>query len=77
MPIGNPVTLKEKVDALEQTLLAICSLSDIANQHRGGGTDPLESCAHLLEHLMEPAMYQVEALRLMIDALPARVKDAA
>jgi hypothetical protein len=70
MPIGNPTTLKEKVDALEQTLLAISNVSEIASHHISSGKDPLESCAYLLEHLIEPAMYQVEALRVMIEAIP-------
>lgn len=69
--------MKEKVDVLEQSLLAIDALANVARTHCGSGNDPLEHCAYLLEHLIEPALYQVEALRLMIDALPSRVKDAA
>lgn len=64
-------TLKEKINALEQQLLAISSLNDICQQSINHGNQPvnLESCAELLNHLIEPAMYQVESVRMLTDEL--------
>jgi hypothetical protein len=76
MPIGLPLSLKEKVDELERTLLAISSICDVAENHYTDAPTPLSGCAYVTAHLMEHAMYQVEALRMKIDALPAEVKDA-
>jgi len=49
-------TLKEKVDVLEQQLLAISSLNDICQQSICHGNNPikLELCAELLNHLIDP-----------------------
>lgn len=69
--------LKTSVDTLEQTLLAISALCDVAEEHQTDQKDPLSSCAYVTAFLMEQAMYQVEALRMQIDALPEKVKGAA
>ncbi len=63
-----PALLKEKVDVLEKTLLAITSVNDINLQDMKSGNlgANWESTANLLDHLLEPAMYQVEELRNMI-----------
>jgi hypothetical protein len=65
--------LKEKVAALEKTLLAIDELNHINQESINGGNPVinLDHTAYLLNHLIEPAMYQVEALRMMIDELKA------
>lgn len=64
-------TLKEKVDALEKTLLAIDELSGICQQAicHGNQSIDLDRCANLLGYLIEPAMYQVEALRMQVDEM--------
>lgn len=61
--------LKERVDALEKTLLAIDSLSHVAQEHYDTGMTPLEGCVSVLHYLIEPAMLQVESLRTVIDEL--------
>lgn len=72
MPIGNPQTLKERVDVLEQTMLAINCLSNICTATTNSNGELAQSdVAFLLEYLSEDSMYKVEALRVMIDALPA------
>lgn len=72
MPIGNPQTLKERVDVLEQTMLAINCLSNICTATVNSNGDVSQSdMVFLLEYLSEDSMYKVEALRVMIDALPA------
>jgi hypothetical protein len=72
MPIGNPQTLKERVDVLEQTMLAINCLSNICSATTNSNGELAQSdVAFLLEYLSEDSMYKVEALRVMIDALPA------
>lgn len=72
MPIGNPQTLKERVDVLEQTMLAINCLSNICTSTTNSNGELAQSdVAFLLEYLSEDSMYKVEALRVMIDALPA------
>jgi hypothetical protein len=62
--------LKEKVRALEKTLLAIDELSNVCQEAICHGNKPidLEHCANILHYLIEPAMYQVEAVRMFIDA---------
>ncbi len=71
MPIGNPQTLKERVDVLEQTMLAINCLSNLCSATVNSNGDVSQSdMAFLLEYLSEDSMYKVEALRVMIDALP-------
>lgn len=59
--------LKEKIIALEQQLLAISSINDICQRSLNEATASgnLESCAELLNQLIEPAMYQVEAVRML------------
>jgi hypothetical protein len=61
--------LKESVDFLERTLLAIDNVSNVAQEHVGDGLDPLAGCAHILHYLMEPALITVETLRVMIHQL--------
>lgn len=71
MPIGNPQTLKERVDVLEQTMLAINCLSNLCTATVNNNGELSQSdAAFLLEYLSEDSMYKVEALRLMIDTLP-------
>lgn len=66
----NLDTLKQKVEALEKTLLAIDDLSNLCQEAIGHGNKPidLEHCANLLHYLIEPALYQVEAVRMFIDS---------
>lgn len=73
MEILNPQTLKERVDDLEQNLLALNCLSNLVNAAaHGNGVDvPVGDVAFLLEHLSDGSLYRVEALRMQIDALPA------
>lgn len=72
MPIGNPQTLKERVDVLEQTMLAINCLSNLCSATVNSNGDVAQSdMAFLLEYLSEDSMYKVEALRVMIDGLAA------
>ena len=69
-------TLNEKINELEQKMLAISSVSDICQQSimQGNSSANLQSCAEFLEHLIEPAMYQVEALRVLISEMCERPK---
>jgi prefoldin subunit 5 len=69
--------LKEKVDALEQQLLAISSLNDICQQSMFHGNNPikLESCAELLNHLIDPAMYQIESVRLTVNDMNQHAEE--
>lgn len=68
--------LKEKIDALEKQLLAISSLNDICQQSiiHGSLSMNLESCAELLNHLIDPAMYQIEAVRMLVKDISDRSK---
>ncbi|MDO8729383.1 MAG: hypothetical protein Q7K26_05910 [bacterium] len=68
--------LKVKIDTLEKQLLAISSLNDICPQSINSGNHAvnLESCAELLDHLVEPAMYQVEAVRMMLADIAKRLE---
>jgi hypothetical protein len=79
MPIGNPQTLKERVDVLERTLLAINCFSNIceasANDANGAAPAPGD-VAYLLAYLSESSLYKVEALREMIGAMPAAAQHA-
>lgn len=63
--------LKENVEVLEKTLLAITSVNDINQESIGNGNQviSMEHTANLLNHLIEPAMFQVETLRRLIDEL--------
>lgn len=67
--------LKNKVDALEKSLLAITSISEIQMENQCSGNPVVnpEHTAYLLDHIMEPTMYQVEALRVLIHSLQAEV----
>jgi len=78
MNILHPQSLKERVDDLEQTLLAINCLSNLVKAAGdGNGVDvPVGDVAFLLEHLSDGSLYRVEALRVQIDALPASVAQA-
>lgn len=63
--------LKKRVDRLEKTLLGITSINDIQMESMNGGTRVVnpDHTAYLLDHFIEPAMYQVEALRVLIDSI--------
>jgi len=63
--------LKKRVDRLEKTLLGITCINDIQMESMGGATRVInpDHTAYLLDHFIEPAMYQVEALRVLIDSL--------
>lgn len=63
--------LKKRVDRLERTLLGITSINDIQMESMSGGTRAVnpDHTAYLLDHFIEPAMYQVEALRVLIDSI--------
>lgn len=69
MPIGNPQTIKERVDVLERDLLAINCFSNIVGAaSNGNGVDLAPSdVAFLLDYLSEESLYKVEALRMQID----------
>jgi hypothetical protein len=63
--------LKKRVDRLEKTLLGITCINDIQMEGMGGANRVInpDHTAYLLDHFIEPAMYQVEALRVLIDSL--------
>jgi len=67
--------LKAKVDQLEKTLLGITCINDIQMESMGGASRVVnpDHTAYLLDHFIEPAMYQVEALRVLIHSLQAEV----
>lgn len=68
----NPQTLAERVEHLEQTLLAINCLSNIIGAAKTDNADvPAGEVAFLLEYLSDDSLYRVEALRMQIHALPA------
>jgi len=68
--------LKEKIEALEQQLLALTSVNDICQRSINDSSRAanLESCADLLNHLLEPTMYQIEAVRVLIGEMCERPK---
>lgn len=67
-------TLKEKIDALEQNMLAINCLSNICTTTTGSHGDLAQSdVAFVLAYLSDESMFKVEALRMMIDAQLASV----
>lgn len=74
----NLDALKQKVEALEKTLLAIDELSNLSQEAICYGNKPidLEHCANILHYLIEPAMFQVEAVRMLIDG-HARVEHSS
>lgn len=63
--------LKKRVDQLEKTLLGITCINDIQLESMRGATRVInpDHTAYLLDHFIEPAMYQVEALRVLIDSI--------
>lgn len=63
--------LKKRVDRLERTLLGITCINDIQLESMGGATRVIspDHTAYLLDHFIEPAMYQVEALRVLIHSI--------
>jgi hypothetical protein len=65
----NLDALKQKVEALEKTLLAIDELSNLSQEAICYGNKPvdLEHCANILHYLIEPALFQVEAVRVFLD----------
>ena len=68
--------LKEKVEALEKQLLALTSINDICQRSLNDSNHfvNLESCADLLNHLLEPTMYQMEAVRVLVREMCERPK---
>jgi hypothetical protein len=73
----NPQTLPERVEHLEQTLLAINCLSNIIGAANGHADVPAGEVAFLLEYLSDDSLYRVEALRMQIHALPAATDQPA
>lgn len=74
----NPQTLPERVEHLEQTLLAINCLSNIIGAAKNENADvPAGEVAFLLEYLSDDSLYRVEALRMQINALPAAGEQPA
>lgn len=74
----NPQTLPERVEHLEQTLLAINCLSNIIGAAKNENADvPAGEVAFLLEYLSDDSLYRVEALRMQIHALPAGADQPA
>jgi len=72
MPIGNPQTLKERVDVLERTLLAINCLANICDTAKSDGAElPPGAVAFLLSYLSDSSLYKVESLRVQIHNLAA------
>lgn len=73
MQTFEPQTLAERVEHLEQTLLAINCLSNIvtAANDGNGAAVPVGEVGFLLEYLSDDSLYRVEALRMQIHALPA------
>jgi hypothetical protein len=69
--------LKEKIDTLERTLLAIDSVNNICQESILDGQKiiDLENCAYLLNHLIEPAMLQVEEVRMMFGMMFEKVAN--
>lgn len=68
----NPKTLQERVEHLEQTLLAINCLSNIIGAAKSENADvPAGEVSYLLEYLSDDSLYRVEALRMQIEAAPA------
>lgn len=67
--------LKSKVETLEKSLLAITSINEIQMQNMCSGAPVVdaEHTVYLLDHILEPTMYQVEALRVLIHSLQAEV----
>ena len=63
--------LKEKIAILEKQLLAIDELNNVYQQAISYGNRPidLECCANLLNHLIDPAIYQVEEVRVLVDEM--------
>jgi len=70
----NPQTLQDRVEHLEQTLLAINCLSNIIGAAKNENADvPAGEVSFLLEYLSDDSLYRVEALRMQIQALPASI----
>ena len=70
--------LKEKVAELEKQLTAMDTLQHLCEsgaQASQNHIDPSD-IAHLLDHLIEPAMYQVEAMKELIDELSKQTQTA-
>ena len=79
MPIGNPHTLKERVDTLERTLLAINCFSNICEAAANSGSAaelPTSDVSYLLNYLSESSLYKIEALRMMIYQQEAKEESA-
>lgn len=73
----NPQTLQDRVEHLEQTLLAINCLSNIIGAAKSDNAEvPAGEVAFLLEYLSDDSLYRVEALRMQIHALPAAAAPA-
>lgn len=71
MQTQNPQTLFERVEHLEQTLMAINCLSNIIGAAKSDNADvPAGEVAYLLEYLSDDSLMRVEGLRTQIQALP-------
>lgn len=69
MPLANIAKL---VSELEQNLLAISSLNDMCQSFLSEVSHTpadLTPCAHLLDYLIEPAMYRIEEIRVKLAQL--------
>lgn len=77
MPIGNPQSLKERVEVLETSMIAIDNLSRIGTASQNSGQNPIDlsDVVNLLAYLVETSMYQVEALREQILGLPSEIQE--
>jgi len=72
--------LKSKIDNLEKQLLAISSLNDICQNTLYSGNSEeknLQACAELLNHLIDPAMFQIEEVRNAINDMCEGLKLVA
>jgi CO dehydrogenase/acetyl-CoA synthase gamma subunit (corrinoid Fe-S protein) len=78
MTTGNPKALKDKVEVLEQALLAIDTLSNFCKAARDTGQNPLDldDVTFMLSHLIDQAMEQFEEVRDMTSNLTTRLKTA-
>jgi hypothetical protein len=72
--------MKSKFDNLEKQMLAISSVNDMCQRALYSNSNEignLQSCAELLNHLIEPAMFQIEELRNVINEMNEGLKLVA
>ena len=70
MAIDNPdpKTIKDRVDNLEQTLLALNCFSNVLEASTNNNVDvPQGDTSFLLQYLSEESLYKVEAIRMMLE----------